>query len=90
MARSSARTWSKRLLSIGVVAYGACIAFAATVVLTGAPRVTVPGLPVAQAAKLGDCLAKYTCGPSRSTLARTLNRCCSPVFGNQLPALCRP
>jgi hypothetical protein len=56
----------------------------------GAPWLVLPGLSNAQAAKLGDCLARYTCGPSRSTLARTLGRCCSPAFGNQLPAFCHP
>ena len=56
----------------------------------GLPPVAVTGVSTAQAATIGMCLHNYLCGPSRATLARTLDRCCGPIGGAQKPAFCRP
>lgn len=52
--------------------------------------VAVAGISAKQAVDVELCLRSYLCGPSRRTLARTLDRCCGPVFGAQRPAFCRP
>lgn len=56
----------------------------------GLAPVAVTGISAAQANQVASCVYSYLCGPSRQTLARTMDRCCGQVFGAQRPALCRP
>ena len=56
----------------------------------GSKPVIVTGVSAEQAGRAEQCLVSYLCGPSRSTLVRTLDRCCSRAFGAQKPPFCRP
>jgi hypothetical protein len=56
----------------------------------GLAPVAVAGISAKQAVDVALCLRHYLCGPSRRSLARTLDRCCGPVFGAQRPAFCSP
>lgn len=56
----------------------------------GLEAITVTGVSAEQAYKVRWCLQRYLCGPSRSTLVRTLDRCCGQAFGAQQPSICRP
>jgi hypothetical protein len=43
-----------------------------------------------QAVAFGSCLERYLCGPSRSALVRTLDRCCGEALRGSRPGFCRP
>lgn len=56
----------------------------------GLKPVAVAGISAEQARKVQWCLQAHLCGPSRSTAARTLDRCCDQALGTQQPPFCRP
>jgi hypothetical protein len=56
----------------------------------GSPSVAVTGISAQQADAAHACLVNYLCGPSRSKLVHTLDRCCGHAFGAQKPPFCSP
>lgn len=64
--------------------------FAACRAEAGLKPVAVTGISAAQGNEIQLCLASHMCGPARSTLIRTLDRCCALTFGAQKPSFCRP